>query len=50
MISKLLISLVLLAFITAAGGFIVLSVWDVPVEQKTVEQPIDTSKFLEKKP
>ena len=49
MISKLLISLVLLAFITAVGGFVVLSVWDVPVTQKAVEQPIDTSKLLEKK-
>jgi hypothetical protein len=49
MISKLLISLAFLVLITAVGGFIVLAVWDVPVLQKTVEKPIDTSRFLEKK-
>jgi len=49
MITRIVISLVLLACITVAGGFIVLAVWDVPVTQKTVEQPVDTSKFLEKK-
>lgn len=47
--SKVLISLVLLAFILAAGGFAVLAVWDVPVTQKAVEQPVDTAKLLEKK-
>jgi hypothetical protein len=49
MISKLLISLVFLVLVTAVGGFVLLAVWDVPVLQKTVEKPIDTSRFLEKK-
>ncbi len=49
MISKLLISLVFLTFVIAVGGFIVLAVWNVPVAQKAVEKPVDTSRFLEKK-
>jgi len=31
------------------GGFAVLAVWDIPVAQKTVEKPVDVSRFLEKK-
>ena len=49
MLSRLLISLVFLVLITAAGGFVVLTVWDVPVAKKAVEKPIDTSRFLEKR-
>ncbi|MCK5556165.1 MAG: hypothetical protein KAI76_08005 [Alphaproteobacteria bacterium] len=49
MISKLLSSLVLLACIAVAIGFVVLAAWDVPVAQKMVEQPVDTSVFLERK-
>ena len=49
MISKLLISLAFLVLVTAVGGVVLLAVWDVPVLQKTVEKPIDTSRFLEKK-
>jgi hypothetical protein len=49
MLSKILVSLVLLAFITVAGGFVVMAVWDVKVPQKEVEKPIDTAKVLEKK-
>ncbi len=48
MISKLLSSLVLLAFITSGVGFLVLAVWDVPVAQEVVEKPIDTSAFLKR--
>jgi len=50
MISKLLISLVFVVFILAAGTFVMLAAWDVPVAQKVVEKPVDTSRFLEKKP
>ncbi len=50
MISKTLISLVFLALFTLAGGFIALAVWDVPVEQKTIEKPVDTGRYLEKAP
>ena len=46
MISKLLSSLVLLAFITSGVGFLILAVWDVPVAQEVVEKPINTSAFL----
>lgn len=49
MIQKLLISISLLAFIIAIGGFVVLAVWDVPVTKKEVEKQVDTSKFLQKK-
>jgi len=49
MLIKILVSLVFLAFIAAAGGFVVMAVWDVQVPQKEVEKPIDTSRFLEKK-
>jgi len=48
MISRLLLSLVLLAFIGALGGFAVLAVWDVPVRQTHVEKALDNSKFLQK--
>ncbi len=48
MISKLLGSLVLLAFIAAIGGFAVLAAWDVPVQQTQVEKTLDTSHFLQK--
>ncbi len=44
--SKLLTSLVFLAFVFAAGGFAVLAVWDVPVAQTTVEKTLDSSTFL----
>lgn len=49
MISKLLVSLVFLALFLTVGGFVVLAVWDVPVAQKVVEKPVDSSPFLEKK-
>jgi len=49
MLPKLLISLVGLMIVIVLGGFIVLAVWDVPVAQKAVEKPVDTSRFLEKK-
>ena len=48
MISKLLSSLVLLAFITSSAGFLVLAVWDVSVTQEVVEKPVDTSVFLKR--
>ena len=49
MVQKLLISLMLLAFVVAAGGFVVLAVWDVPVAKKVIEKTVDTSKYLQKK-
>ena len=49
MIQKLVISLVLLACLVVAVGFVVFAVWDVPVAKKEIEKPVDTSKFLEKK-
>jgi hypothetical protein len=49
MVQKLLISFVLLAFITVVSGFAVLSVWDIPVTKKEIEKTVDTSKFLLKK-
>jgi hypothetical protein len=48
MISRLLISLGVLVLFIVAGSFVVFAVWDVPVEQKEIEKPIDNSKFLEK--
>lgn len=48
MISKLLLSLVLLAFVAALGGFAVLAAWDVPVQQMQVEKTLDNSRFLQK--
>ena len=48
MAQKLLISLMLLALITAAGGFVVLAVWDIPVAKKGIEKTVDTSKYLQK--
>ncbi|MFN7113588.1 MAG: hypothetical protein ACK4PK_04435 [Alphaproteobacteria bacterium] len=44
--SKLLTSLVFLAFVFAAGGFAVLAVWDVSVPQTPVEKTLDSSAFL----
>ena len=49
MLQKLLISFVLLALVTAAVGFVVLAVWDVPVAKKGIEKSVDTSRFLQKK-
>ena len=49
MISKLLIFLVFMAFISAVVGFVVLAVWDVPVVQKVVEKPVDITAVLQKK-
>lgn len=46
MISKLMTSLVFLAFIFAIGSFAVLAVWDVPVPQMPVEKTLDSSPFL----
>ena len=48
MISKLMRFLVFLALIAAVGGYIVLTVWDVPVEQKMVEKPVDAVAVLKK--
>jgi hypothetical protein len=50
MVQKLLISTILLAFVLAAGGFVVLAVWDVPVVKKGIEKPVDASRYLQKKP
>lgn len=48
MISRLLLSFVLLAFVAALGGFAVLAVWDVPVQQTKAEKALETSAFLQK--
>jgi hypothetical protein len=48
MISKLLFSLVLLGLVAAIGGFAVLAVWDVPVQQMQVEKTLDNGRFLQK--
>ncbi|MCK5518873.1 MAG: hypothetical protein KAI61_05610 [Alphaproteobacteria bacterium] len=48
MISKLLSSLILLACIASAAGFVVLAVWDVPVAQNMVEKQVDASKLMKK--
>jgi len=48
MVQKLLISFMLLAFVLAAGGFVVLAIWDVPMTKKGIEKPVDTSKYLKK--
>jgi hypothetical protein len=48
MLSRLLFSVVFLAFVVAIGGFAVLAVWDVPVEQTQVEKTLDNSAFLQK--
>jgi hypothetical protein len=47
---KTLLVLILLMCVVIIGGFIALSVWDVPVAKKEVEKPVDASSFLEKKP
>jgi hypothetical protein len=49
MVQKLLISLMLLAFVVTVGGFVVLAVWNVPVSEKKIEKTVDTSKYLQKK-
>lgn len=49
MIKKLLVSLVLLGIAVAVVTFVVLAVWDMPVEKKEIEKPVDTTKVLEKK-
>jgi len=49
MISKTLSFLVFLAFISAAGGYVLLTVWDMPIKQKMIEKPIDTSGLLKNK-
>jgi hypothetical protein len=48
MISRLLLSLVFLAFVAASVGFAVLAVWDVPVAQTPVEKTLDNGRFLQK--
>lgn len=48
MLSKLLVSLVFLAFVLSVGGFVVLAAWDVPVVEAPVEKTLENSKFLEK--
>jgi hypothetical protein len=48
MLSRLIFSLILLALVAAVGGFAVLAVWDVPVQQTKVEKTLDTSVFLQK--
>jgi len=46
MISKMLISLVFVALIASAGGFIVLSMWNVPVAQQEVQKTVDAAKLM----
>lgn len=48
MISKLLVFVVLLAFLVTAGGFAVLAAWDVSVVESPVEKMLDNTKYLEK--
>lgn len=48
MISRLIMVLVLVALVIAAGGFVALAAWDVPVTQTQVEKSLDNSRFLEK--
>lgn len=48
MMTKLILGLVFVALFSLAGGFAVLAVWDVPVDQMQVEKAIDNSRFLEK--
>jgi len=48
MLSRLVLVLVMVALISAAGGFVVLAAWDVPVTQTPVEKALDNSRFLEK--
>jgi len=49
MVQKLVFSFALLALFAATGGFIVLSVWNVPVAKKEIVKPVDASKYLQKK-
>ncbi len=49
MLRKLLASLVLLAFFAVIGGFVALSVWNVPIQQKQIVHSVDVSQFLHKK-
>ena len=48
MISRLFLGLVFVALVSAAGAFVVLAAWDVPVKQTTVEKALDNTQFLEK--
>ena len=48
MLSKLVFSLVFIAFVLSVGGFVVLAAWDVPVTEMPVEKTLENSKFLEK--
>lgn len=48
MLSRLFLGLVFVALVTAAGAFVVLAAWDVPVKQTTVEKALDNTQFLEK--
>jgi len=50
MLQKIIIALSLIIFAILAVGFVVLAVWDIPVAQKQIEKPVDTSPFLNKKP
>ena len=46
MIAKMLMGLVFLVVFVAIGGFVVLAIWDMPVEQTTVEKTLDHNRFL----
>lgn len=48
MISKLVLALVVVAFVLSTFGFVALAAWDVPVKQAPVEKALDNSRFLEK--
>lgn len=48
MISRLLLSLVLLTFLAAAAGFAALAMWDVPVTQTPVDKVLESGKFVQK--
>lgn len=48
MISRMILSLVLITVIASIGGLVVLAAWDVPVQQTQVEKELDNSKFLQK--
>lgn len=48
MISKTLKLLTILVLVSTVGGIAVLSVWDIPVEQASVEKKIEISEFLDK--
>lgn len=50
MMSKLLLSVVLLVVALVFGGFVVLAAWDVPVSQTQTEKTLDNEQFLQKPP